>query len=155
MSANHCWSWLSPVLASTERHSILGCYRLNCPRRSQNKGWWDYTARYHRVCNRFSWGMLFFIKFDEVFNNFSQGHLNVKVIGRTGQSLSDYFDSQGGPTGYIGTMMPGFPNFFTILGLSSWDALCIARDLWRWFSGANTTVVHGSALFSEERQVRN
>lgn len=40
--------------------------------------------------------------------------LDVKGIG--GKSLQEYYDQEGGPTGYMGTTIPGFPNWVTILG---------------------------------------
>ncbi|TFY82785.1 hypothetical protein EWM64_g1230 [Hericium alpestre] len=53
--------------------------------------------------------------------------------GRTGQTLDEYFDAHGGPTAYLGSTIPGFPNFFTI-------------------AGPNTTTGHASVVFSEEVQ---
>jgi len=41
---------------------------------------------------------------------------DTRVKGRGGQDLYDYFDSRGGPEAYLGTTIPGFPNYFTILG---------------------------------------
>jgi hypothetical protein len=40
----------------------------------------------------------------------------INVIGSNGNSVEEYWESQGGPTAYLGTTMPGFPNFFSILG---------------------------------------
>ncbi|KDN34539.1 hypothetical protein RSAG8_12363, partial [Rhizoctonia solani AG-8 WAC10335] len=44
------------------------------------------------------------------------GSLALDVTGIDGQRLQDYYDREGGPTGYMGTTIPGFPNWFTILG---------------------------------------
>lgn len=30
--------------------------------------------------------------------------------------MADYYKEQGGPTAYMGTTVPGFPNLFTLLG---------------------------------------
>ncbi|CAE6456439.1 unnamed protein product [Rhizoctonia solani] len=58
--------------------------------------------------------------------------VNVKGIG--GKPIGDYFKEQGGPTAYMGTTVPGFPNFFTLLG-------------------PNTATGHGSVIHSEEVQI--
>lgn len=50
-------------------------------------------------------------------------------------SLSEYYDSKGGPEAYLGTTTPGFPNYFILMG-------------------ANTATGHASVIFSEEVQVR-
>ena len=42
--------------------------------------------------------------------------LALDVTGVNGQRLQEYYDREGGPTGYMGTTIPGFPNWFTILG---------------------------------------
>ena len=34
-----------------------------------------------------------------------------------GQTIQEYFASQGGPTAYLGTSVPGFPNFHMIGGM--------------------------------------
>ncbi|CUA72835.1 4-hydroxyacetophenone monooxygenase [Rhizoctonia solani] len=57
------------------------------------------------------------------------------VTGVNGQRLQEYYDREGGPTGYMGTTIPGFPNWFTILG-------------------PNTATGHSSVIFAEELQVR-
>ncbi|KIJ41244.1 hypothetical protein M422DRAFT_780394 [Sphaerobolus stellatus SS14] len=59
---------------------------------------------------------------------------DVRITGRGGQDLYEYFDSRGGPEAYIGTAVPGFPNIFTILG-------------------PNIASGHVSAIFSEEQQI--
>lgn len=50
-------------------------------------------------------------------------------------TLSEYYDSKGGPEAYLGTTTPGFPNYFILMG-------------------ANTATGHASVIFSEEVQVR-
>jgi hypothetical protein len=32
------------------------------------------------------------------------------------QTVAEYYRAHGGPTAYVGTTLPGFPNFFTISG---------------------------------------
>lgn len=40
------------------------------------------------------------------------------IKGSNGKALKEYFDEQGGPTAYLGTSMPGFPNLYMLLGRS-------------------------------------
>ncbi|CAE6443561.1 unnamed protein product [Rhizoctonia solani] len=58
--------------------------------------------------------------------------VNVKGIG--GKPIGDYYKEQGGPTAYMGTTVPDFPNLFTLLG-------------------PNTATGHGSVIHSEEVQI--
>lgn len=45
-----------------------------------------------------------------------EGSLALDVKGINGQSLQEYYDLEGGPTGYMGTTIPGFPNWITLFG---------------------------------------
>ncbi|KAL5511121.1 hypothetical protein ACEPAH_4336 [Sanghuangporus vaninii] len=69
---------------------------------------------------------------------FATGFYVVKMLtevqGKHGLSLQDYFAAQGGATAYLGTTVPGFPNFFLILG-------------------PNIATGHASVIFSEEVQI--
>ncbi|KAF8709022.1 hypothetical protein RHS03_03348, partial [Rhizoctonia solani] len=56
------------------------------------------------------------------------------LTGTNGQRLQEYYDREGGPTGYLGTTIPGFPNWFTVLG-------------------PNTVTGHSSVIFAEELQM--
>ncbi|RDB21175.1 Baeyer-Villiger monooxygenase [Hypsizygus marmoreus] len=58
---------------------------------------------------------------------------DLRVQGRR-ETIHEYFASKGGPTAYIGTCMPGFPNCFTILG-------------------PNVATGHASVIFSQEAQI--
>ncbi|QRV78305.1 flavin-containing monooxygenase/FMO family protein [Ceratobasidium sp. AG-Ba] len=60
--------------------------------------------------------------------------LTLNVTGANGQTLSEYYKKEGGPTGYMGTTIPGFPNWVTMFG-------------------PNTTTGHASVLFAEEMQM--
>ena len=55
-----------------------------------------------------------------VLSAMGQGDVNIAVKGSKGISLQDYFKSQGGRTAYLGTCIPGFPNFFLLLGKILW-----------------------------------
>ncbi|KAH8103495.1 hypothetical protein BXZ70DRAFT_925982 [Cristinia sonorae] len=58
----------------------------------------------------------------------------IKITGVDGRTVQEYYHEHNGPTAYRGTTIPGFPNFFVILG-------------------PNTGTGHGSAIFTEEMQV--
>ncbi|KAJ7612176.1 hypothetical protein FB45DRAFT_843471 [Roridomyces roridus] len=38
------------------------------------------------------------------------------IRGQGGKSIQQYYDTQGGPKGYLGTAIPGFPNLFMLAG---------------------------------------
>ncbi|KAF9266011.1 FAD/NAD(P)-binding domain-containing protein [Marasmius fiardii PR-910] len=52
----------------------------------------------------------------------------------TRETVKEFYDKNGGPTAYMGTTLPGFPNFYMI-------------------AGPNTTTGHTSVIFTEECQV--
>ncbi|XP_006457965.1 hypothetical protein AGABI2DRAFT_64702 [Agaricus bisporus var. bisporus H97] len=56
------------------------------------------------------------------------------IKGSNGKALKEYFDEQGGPTAYLGTSMPGFPNLYMLLG-------------------PNVATGHASVIFSQEAQI--
>ncbi|EJD02412.1 FAD/NAD-binding domain-containing protein [Fomitiporia mediterranea MF3/22] len=60
--------------------------------------------------------------------------LTIDATGPGGLTLQQYYDSKGGPTAYLGTTVPGFPNLFMILG-------------------PNIATGHASIIFSEEAQI--
>lgn len=64
--------------------------------------------------------------------SFDMSHLSIR--GRSGQTVTEYYKTQGGPTAYLGTCMPGFPNLFTL-------------------TGPNVATGHASVIFSDEVQV--
>jgi len=40
----------------------------------------------------------------------------ILVKGRSHQTIGEYYRASGGPTAYLGTSIPGFPNFYTLTG---------------------------------------
>ncbi|KAF8636867.1 hypothetical protein AX16_010925 [Volvariella volvacea WC 439] len=64
---------------------------------------------------------------------FTTNYYPIPIKGSTGQTLQEYYDSQGGGKAYLGTSFPGFPNFYMM-------------------AGPNTVNGHGSALFTYEVQ---
>ncbi|KAI9447200.1 FAD/NAD-P-binding domain-containing protein [Lactarius psammicola] len=81
----------------------------------------------------------------------------LNVHGTKG-TLKEYNDAHGGPTAYLGTTVPGFPNFFMMQGtllprlwiVAFTLSLTPPRPI---ESGPNTITGHTSALFSEESQI--
>ncbi|KAF9470688.1 FAD/NAD(P)-binding domain-containing protein [Pholiota conissans] len=69
---------------------------------------------------------------------FSTGYVTdsypIAIKGRKGQTVQDYYDEQKGPKAYLGTCLPGFPNFFMIFG-------------------PNITTGHTSVVWTNELQV--
>ncbi|KAG5734570.1 hypothetical protein E4T56_gene5522 [Termitomyces sp. T112] len=59
---------------------------------------------------------------------------DLDVRGSKKYTIREYFASQGGPTAYLGTCLPGFPNFFMLLG-------------------PNVATGHASIIFSQEAQI--
>ncbi|KAG9126840.1 hypothetical protein FRC07_001741 [Ceratobasidium sp. 392] len=64
-----------------------------------------------------------------------ENSLTLNVTGVNKQTLEGYYEQEGGPTGYMGTTIPGFPNWVTIFG-------------------PNTATGHASVLFGEEMQMQ-
>ncbi|KAG9077823.1 hypothetical protein FRC06_008685 [Ceratobasidium sp. 370] len=63
-----------------------------------------------------------------------EGSQSIDVTGISGSSMRDYYTTEGGPTAYMGTTTPSFPNWFTLLG-------------------PNTVTEHASIIYVEEVQV--
>jgi hypothetical protein len=53
-----------------------------------------------------------------------KGTSDLKLHGSDGRTLEGYFESKDGPAAYLGTSVPGFPNFFLLMGY----AICGAFD---------------------------
>lgn len=47
---------------------------------------------------------------------FLQDKYPFDIRGRSGKPLDDVFAEQGGPTAYLGTTVPDFPNFMLVQG---------------------------------------
>ena len=48
--------------------------------------------------------------------------LGINVRGSHGRTVTEQWEAQDGPQGYLGTTIAGFPNFFTVR-LASYTAL--------------------------------
>lgn len=64
-----------------------------------------------------------------------QDEYAIPIRGLNDQTIQEYYDAYGAPRAYLGTTLPGFPNFYML-------------------SGPNTATGHSSVLYSEELQVR-
>lgn len=80
----------------------------------------------------------------------------MNVRGTRG-TLKEYNDAHGGPMAYLGSTVPGFPNFFMIQGMSQLvylnESLPTLLRRVPLDTGPNTVTGHTSVLFSEESQV--
>ncbi|KAJ6565930.1 hypothetical protein DFH09DRAFT_1034740 [Mycena vulgaris] len=65
---------------------------------------------------------------------FTADRYPLTVVGPTGKTVQEYYNSQGGPKAYLGTTVPGFPNLFMI-------------------GGPNTATGHTSVILTEEIQI--
>jgi hypothetical protein len=45
-----------------------------------------------------------------------KGTSDLNLQGSDGRTLEGYFESKNGPAAYLGTSVPGFPNFFMLMG---------------------------------------
>lgn len=48
---------------------------------------------------------------------FSLDATEIETKGRNGLTVNQWYKTQNGPTAYKGTLAPGYPNFFQILGV--------------------------------------
>lgn len=80
----------------------------------------------------------------------------MNVRGTLG-TLKEYNDAHGGPMAYLGSTVPGFPNFFMMEGMSQLvylnESLPTLLQRVPLDTGPNTVTGHTSVLFSEETQV--
>ncbi|KAI0311991.1 FAD/NAD-P-binding domain-containing protein [Amylostereum chailletii] len=121
-------------------------YPVGCKRLARDNG---YLASLHRPNMHMNWdGIQYFtedgivtnagdhLPFDAVIyaTGFVTDRFPINVRGRLGSTLLEYYDQNGGPTAYMGSTAPGFPNFFTIMG-------------------PNLTTGHTSVVFAQEVQV--
>ncbi|RDB25927.1 Baeyer-Villiger monooxygenase [Hypsizygus marmoreus] len=76
------------------------------------------------------------LSFDTVIlaTGYSADRYPLIVQGTKGQTIQEYHEQKGGPTAYLGTSVPGFPNFYVI-------------------GGPNTSTGHTSVIFTEEVQI--
>ncbi|KAG5717267.1 hypothetical protein E4T56_gene14988, partial [Termitomyces sp. T112] len=128
------------------RKYLLPKYDLGCRRVIFDT---DYLSTLHRSNVHLNYGGIGSIVKDGIITQEGE-HLPFDVIilatgycvdkyplhieGRSGQTIQEYYNSKGGPTAYMGTTVPGFPNLY-ILG------------------GPNTITGHTSVIFTEEVQI--
>ncbi|KAH8984127.1 FAD/NAD-P-binding domain-containing protein [Lactarius akahatsu] len=126
-------------------HLIIPTYPLGCRRLVRDQG---YLESLSRPNVRLTFDHIKHVESDGIVTETGE-KVNVDVIiygtgfvtddyplnlhGTRG-TLKEYNDAHGGPTAYLGTTVPGFPNFFMM-------------------QGPNTTTGHTSVIFSEESQI--
>ncbi|KDR70333.1 hypothetical protein GALMADRAFT_76113, partial [Galerina marginata CBS 339.88] len=64
---------------------------------------------------------------------FAADYYPLPIRGKT-QTIQEYYEKAGGPKAYLGTVVPGFPNFFVVYG-------------------PNTATGHTSVIFTNEVQI--
>ncbi|KAH9032545.1 FAD/NAD-P-binding domain-containing protein [Lactarius hengduanensis] len=126
-------------------HLIIPTYPIGCRRMVRDQG---YLESLSRPNVRLTFDHIKHVESDGIVTETEEKvNLDVIIYGTgfvtddyplnlhgTRGTLKEYNDAHGGPTAYLGTTVPGFPNFFMI-------------------QGPNTTTGHTSVIFSEESQV--
>ncbi|GLB40268.1 putative flavin-binding monooxygenase-like [Lyophyllum shimeji] len=125
---------------------LIPSYALGCKRVLFDT---DYLPTLHRDNVELNWAGIASIvedgiitkqgehlRFDTIIlaTGYAADRYPLVVEGKGGETIQEYFASQGGPTAYLGTCVPGFPNFYLI-------------------GGPNTATGHTSVIFTEEVQI--
>jgi hypothetical protein len=139
-------------------HKAPGCKRiivdpnyLSCLRRQNVNLIWDGIDGIVENGIRMKTGEVH--NFDVIIfgTGFSLDITDVTIRGRNGMTVTEWYATQNGPTAYKGTCIPGYPNFFILLGmLFSHSAL---NDCPLLFQGPNVATGHASVIFSNEVQI--
>ncbi|KAJ7932822.1 hypothetical protein B0H13DRAFT_2247188 [Mycena leptocephala] len=115
--------------APKENHErLLPDYALGCKRIVFDQ---NYLEALHRPNVTLNWDGMQSICEDGIITNtgekllfdvlifatgFAADRYPLKVVGDTGKTVQEYYDSQGGPKAYLGATVPGFPNLFLVGG---------------------------------------
>ncbi|CAE6473551.1 unnamed protein product [Rhizoctonia solani] len=126
---------------------LIPSYDVGCKRIIMDPG---YLQALHRPNVDMEWDPILEIVSDGIVTKSGRKHqvdviafatgfdiassVTLNVTGARGQCLEDYYRQEGGPTGYMGTTIPGFPNWITIYG-------------------PNIGTGHASVIFAEELQM--
>lgn len=138
-------SYTKAMVPAKYHHVVIPTYPLGCKRIVRDQG---YLQSLNRPNVRLTFDNIARVEPDGVVTATGEKvSLNVIIYGTgfitdnyplnvrgTRGTLKEYNDAHGGPLAYLGSTVPGFPNFFTMLG-------------------PNTTTGHTSVIFSEESQV--
>ncbi|KAJ7769773.1 hypothetical protein B0H14DRAFT_2967291 [Mycena olivaceomarginata] len=135
------------LAAPKEEHdNLIPDYTLGCKRMLLDTG---FLQALHRPNLNLNWHGIQSITEDGIITTkgkelsfdiiifatgFTADQYPLKVVGDLGNTVQEYYDSQGGPKAYLGTTVPGFPNFFMI-------------------AGPNIATGHTSAIYTEELQI--
>jgi len=137
--------YMEKVAPPKYHHRIIPTYPIGCRRIVRDQG---YLESLSRPNVRLTFDHIRYVEPDGVVTETEElVDLDVIIYGTgfvtddyplnvhgTSGTLKEYNDVHGGPTAYLGTTVPGFPNFFMM-------------------QGPNTTTGHTSVIFSEESQI--
>ncbi|KAJ7021677.1 hypothetical protein C8F04DRAFT_1003958 [Mycena alexandri] len=125
---------------------LIPDYPMGCKRLLRNT---NYLQSLHKPNLRLNWDGIQSVEEDGLITKkgdklpfdvmifatgFTADRYPLTVVGDAGKSVQEYYDSQSGPKAYLGTTVPGFPNFFML-------------------AGPNTSTGHTSAILAEEMQI--
>ncbi|KAJ6567001.1 hypothetical protein B0H19DRAFT_716653 [Mycena capillaripes] len=129
-----------------ELKHLVPTYSLGCKRMIFDT---NFLGALHRPNLRLNWDGIQSISEDGILTKkgeklsfdviifatgFTTDRYPLNVVGDTGKTVQEYYDSQGGPKAYLGTTVPGFPNLFMV-------------------AGPNTATGHTSVILTEEMQI--
>ncbi|KAI0288967.1 hypothetical protein BC826DRAFT_1092860 [Russula brevipes] len=145
IAAKSCEKYAKNMVPAKYHRDIIPTYALGCKRMVRDQG---YLQSLNRPNVRLTFDRISRVEPDGVVTEtgekvpldviiygtgFMTDNYPLDVRGTRG-TLKEYNDAHGGPMAYLGSTVPGFPNFFMMLG-------------------PNTTTGHTSVLFSEESQI--
>ncbi|KAJ7645054.1 hypothetical protein DFH06DRAFT_1425707, partial [Mycena polygramma] len=138
--------YIKHMAPKEEAEHLIPDYTLGCKRLLIDT---DYLQSLHRPNMKLNWDGIDSIcedgivtkkgeklPFDVIIfaTGFAADRYPLTVVGDAGTTVQEYYDSQNGPTAYLGTTVPRFPNFFMI-------------------GGPNIATGHTSAILTEELQI--
>ncbi|KAJ6562583.1 hypothetical protein B0H19DRAFT_1145032 [Mycena capillaripes] len=139
-------SYITHMAPKEDVERLIPDYTLGCKRLLLDT---DYLQSLHRPNMKLNWDGIQSICEDGVITKkgekmpfdviifatgFTADRYPLRVVGDAGNTVQEYYDSQSGPKAYLGTTVPGFPNFFMI-------------------GGPNIATGHTSAILTEELQI--
>ncbi|KAJ7184677.1 hypothetical protein C8R46DRAFT_465199 [Mycena filopes] len=139
--------YIGKTAPKEEIEHLIPKYKLGCKRVIFDT---NFLAALHRPNLSLNWDGIQSICEDGIITNtgqklpfdviifatgFEADRFSVKVVGNTGKTVQEYYDSQGGPKAYLGVTVPSFPNFFLL-------------------AGPNTMTGYTSIILTEEIQIK-
>ncbi|OBZ75477.1 Baeyer-Villiger monooxygenase [Grifola frondosa] len=149
ISERHCLGYMKSTAPAKYHEKLTPDFPLGCKRLIVDSPKDGYLAALHLPNMTIKWDGIAAITEDGIITQkgesisfdviilatgFRTNEFPFPLKGRTGETIQDYYRSQGGATAYLGTTVPGFPNHYIM-------------------SGPNTVTSHASVIFTEEVQV--